>query len=86
MEFCPDCGKLLIPKKKGKSRVLACAKCGYETKLDEKQGYEVQDEVPHRASELTEVVVSEDEGGFSEEELEERRERFIEGIDFIETE
>ena len=86
MEFCPDCGKLLIPKKKGKSKILACAKCGYETKFDAKQGYEVQDEVPHVPSELTEVVAVEGESGFSEEEIEERRERFIEGIDFIETE
>ena len=53
MEFCPECGKLMIPKKKGKSKALYCAKCGYESKLDEKEGYEVQDEVEHKASELT---------------------------------
>ena len=68
MEFCPECGKLLIPKKKGKSKLLVCAKCGYESKLSGKDAYEVSDEVEHEA------------------ELEERRERFIEGIDFFETE
>ena len=86
MEFCPDCGKLLIPKKKGKSKILVCSKCGLELKLNNKGGYEVQDEVEHNPSELTEVVVVEGESGLSEAELEERRERFIEGIDFFETE
>ena len=86
MEFCPECGKLMVPKKKGKSKALFCAKCGYESKLDEKEGYEVQDEVQHKASELTEVIEVTSEEGLSEEELEARRERFIEGIDFLETE
>ena len=86
MEFCPECGKLLIPKKKGKSKLLVCAKCGYESKLSGKDSYEVSDEVEHEPSEMTEVVVVQGEEGLSEAELEERRERFIEGIDFFETE
>ena len=86
MEFCPECGKLLIPKKKGKTKLLVCSKCGLELKLDQKEGYDVQDEVKHKASELTEVVVAEGEAGLTEAELEERRERFVEGIDFFETE
>ncbi|MCE7742202.1 MAG: DNA-directed RNA polymerase subunit M [Candidatus Heimdallarchaeota archaeon] len=86
MEFCPECGKLLIPKKKGKSKILTCSKCGIELKLNKSGGYEVQDEVEHKASDLTEVIVVEGETGLSEAELEARRERFIEGIDFFETE
>jgi len=86
MEFCPECGKLLIPKKKGKSRILVCAKCGYESKLSQKDKYEVSDEVEHKSTEITEVVEVEGEEALSEAELEERRERFIEGIDFLETE
>jgi len=86
MEFCPECGKLLIPKKKGKSKLLVCAKCGYESKLSGEDKYEVSDEVEHEPSEITEVVAAEGEQGLSEAELEERRERFIEGIDFFETE
>jgi DNA-directed RNA polymerase subunit M len=86
MEFCPDCGKLLIPKKKGKSKLLVCAKCGYERKLGANTSYEVSDEVKHKAHEITEVITIEGEEGLSEAELEERRERFIEGIDFFETE
>ncbi len=86
MEFCPECGKLLIPKKKGKSKILACSKCGYESKLEEKDTYEVADEIEHKVSDVIEVVDSEGEGGFTEAEIEARRERFIEGIDFFETE
>ncbi|MCG3216169.1 MAG: DNA-directed RNA polymerase subunit M [Candidatus Heimdallarchaeota archaeon] len=86
MEFCPECGKLLIPKKKGKTKILVCAKCGYESKLEEKDLYEVSDEVEHEATEVTEVVAVEGKEGLSEAELEARRERFIEGIDFFETE
>jgi DNA-directed RNA polymerase subunit M len=86
MEFCPECGKILIPKKKGKSKILVCAKCGYESKLSTKTSYDVADEVKHKASDITEVIVVEGEAELSEAELEERRERFIEGIDFFETE
>jgi len=86
MEFCPDCGKLLIPKKKGKAKILVCSKCGLELKLNQDGGYDVLDEVKHSPSELTEVIVVDGETELSEAELEERRERFIEGIDFFETE
>jgi len=86
MEFCPDCGKLLVPRKKGKLKLLVCLKCGYERKLSTNTSYEVSDEVKHKAHEITEVITIEGEEGLSEAELEERRERFIEGIDFFETE
>ena len=66
--------------------MLYCAKCGYEDKLEKSESYEVQDEVEHKASDLTEVVEVNNEEGLSEAELEARRERFIEGIDFLETE
>ncbi|MCG3220670.1 MAG: hypothetical protein H7641_04755, partial [Candidatus Heimdallarchaeota archaeon] len=44
------------------------------------------DDVEHKNSDITEVVEVEGEEGLSEAELEERRERFVEGIDFFETE
>ena len=87
MEFCPECGKLLIPKKKGKSKFLVCERCGYEDKLKANDGYEVEDEVKHKASDLTgEVVEASSIEEMSEAEIEERRERYIEGIDLFETE
>ncbi|MHA1352073.1 MAG: DNA-directed RNA polymerase subunit M, partial [Candidatus Heimdallarchaeaceae archaeon] len=30
MEFCENCGKMLIPAKKGKKRILICPKCKFE--------------------------------------------------------
>lgn len=37
LEFCPDCGTRLVPKKKGKKGilVLVCPKCGFEKKVGE---------------------------------------------------
>jgi len=87
MEFCPKCGKLLIPKKEGKIKKLVCPnpKCDFERKIDSDVSYEVSDKVKHKASDITEVVDSKDNEDLSEEELVERRERFIENIDLYET-
>jgi len=86
MQFCDNCGKLLLPKKKGKKKVLVCAKCGNEYEIDSKETYEVEQEVTHKTSELGEVITIDEDSEMSEEEIEARRERFIEGIDFFETE
>lgn len=87
MEFCPKCGKLLVPKKEGKVKKLVCPnpKCGFERKIDSDVSYEVSDKVKHKTSDLTEVVPAEENEELSEEELVERRERFIENIDLYET-
>lgn len=87
MEFCPKCGKLLIPKKEGKIKKLICPnpKCDFEQKLITKAIYEVSDKIKHKASDITEVVDAEESEEFSDEELVERRERFIENIDLYET-
>ncbi len=66
--------------------MLACSKCDYEEKIQSKDEYEIEEEVSHRSNEKTEVVVIDKEDVFSEEDIEERRERFVEGIDFFETE
>lgn len=87
MEFCPKCGKLLVPKKEGKVKKLICPspKCDFERKIDSDVSYEVSDKVKHKTSDLTEVVSAEESEELSEEELVERRERFIENIDLYET-
>lgn len=43
MEFCPNCGKVLLPKKD----ILYCQECGYEKKVsyDEKQDYIIREDV-----------------------------------------
>jgi DNA-directed RNA polymerase subunit M len=32
MMFCPKCGSLMIPKKDGSKKVLACTSCNYKNK------------------------------------------------------
>lgn len=43
MEFCPNCGKVLLPKKD----ILCCQECGYEKNVspDEKQNYIIREDV-----------------------------------------
>jgi len=36
MKFCPKDGSLLVPKKKGKTTVLHCNKCGKDYEMKEK--------------------------------------------------
>ncbi len=86
MKFCPECGKILNPTKKNKDRVLICNKCGYEEAIEDDSEYEVAEKVEHRSSDVTEVIEISDEDGLSEAEIEERRERFVENIDFFESE
>ena len=40
MEFCPDCGAMLLPK----NGVLECS-CGYSNKLSENNDYEVSEKI-----------------------------------------
>ena len=86
MEFCENCGKILLPKKKGKKKILVCSKCGAEFDIDDNSKYEVEQAVTHKSSEIGEVIAIDEDSSMSEEEIEARRERFIEGIDFFETE
>ena len=36
LEFCPKCGKLLLPKKEGRKTLLKCKNCG-APRLEEMQ-------------------------------------------------
>ncbi len=83
MEFCPNCGKMMIPKKKGKKTILVCPKCHTEKEIEDPASYEIEEEVEHKSSELGDIIVEEKDIEISEAEKEERRERFIEGIDFF---
>ncbi len=43
MEFCSECGTMLVPKK-DKSEVLVCPDCGNEEKLDSERDYQIKEE------------------------------------------
>ncbi|RLG72926.1 MAG: transcription factor S [Methanobacteriota archaeon] len=62
MEFCPKCGKLLLPSRVEGETVLRCSKCGFQKGLD-RETYLVRslgDRKPKR-----EVVVVEPEQEFT---------------------
>ncbi len=41
MQFCPKCGKLMLPKKIGEGVVLACSSCDYTAEGGELEEYKV---------------------------------------------
>ena len=43
MEFCPECGTMLLPKEGGENK-LACPDCGNEEKLEEEESYKIGEE------------------------------------------
>ena len=47
MEFCPKCGSLLLPTKKGRSFKLVCQRCKYTRKLKDRKdmkGYKISED------------------------------------------
>lgn len=56
MEFCPKCGTLLVPKTAGRSRWLACPRCGYKSKVKKTAGYKISE----KGKEAREVAVIEE--------------------------
>lgn len=43
MEFCPECGTMLLPKEDGENK-LVCPDCGNEEKLEEEESYKIGEE------------------------------------------
>lgn len=43
MEFCPKCGSMLIPAKVGRSKRLACPRCGYKSKIKKRAAYKISE-------------------------------------------
>ncbi|MEM1879105.1 MAG: DNA-directed RNA polymerase subunit M, partial [Desulfurococcaceae archaeon] len=39
VRFCPRCGSIMYPFKKGDEVLLKCTKCGFETKAGDKEKY-----------------------------------------------
>ncbi|RLE50288.1 MAG: transcription factor S [Candidatus Methanomethylicota archaeon] len=58
VEFCPKCGKMLMPKKESDEVVLVCRSCGY-TKRGGAEGYRVSQE---KTSREETIIIREDKG------------------------
>ncbi len=56
MEFCPKCGKLLIPNKKDSKIYLICRNCGFEKPASESKGYKIVQPVDENKRRKTLVV------------------------------
>ncbi|MDD1775762.1 MAG: hypothetical protein LUP94_00230 [Candidatus Methanomethylicus sp.] len=69
MEFCPKCGKLLIPEKKDDKITLICKSCGYEKPASEAKGYKIVQPVDETKRRKTLVVEGKEvKGGKRKEE------------------
>lgn len=44
MEFCSECGTMLMPQKKGKYIWLVCPDCGHYRKLKKEEDYKIGEE------------------------------------------
>ncbi|MGA2573983.1 MAG: hypothetical protein ABSF36_07310 [Candidatus Methanomethylicaceae archaeon] len=56
VEFCPKCGKLLIPTKKEGKIFLLCRNCSYEKPASESKGYKIVQPVDEGKRRKTLVV------------------------------
>ncbi len=55
MEFCSECGTMLMPQKKGKYIWLVCPECGHYRKLKEEDDYKIGKENENGESEVAVV-------------------------------
>ena len=81
MKFCPKCGTMLVPLRKGKKLVLKCPSCGYEEK-PKKTSNDYKIEVKTESSRkvkttsiISEATITQLKKG---EELEQEKEEFYE--------
>ena len=58
MEFCPECGTMLLPKK-GEENILTCPDCGNEKKLEKEENYKIGEE--KKKGKEKEVAIVEEE-------------------------
>ncbi|MGC9210211.1 MAG: transcription elongation factor [Acidilobus sp.] len=82
MRFCPVCGGVMVPvKRKDKTIVLKCTKCGYEMEIDAKSSKEYAATTRAGQKVLTTKVVSKEVKVNMEEnkeELEQAKEDYYE--------
>ncbi|MBN1786250.1 MAG: transcription factor S [Candidatus Methanofastidiosa archaeon] len=60
MEFCPECGSLMMPSKKGSLTIITCKKCGYcrDLSKEDKSKFVVKEKISH--SPKDKLIVIED--------------------------
>ncbi len=59
MEFCPECGSLMFPKKVKGKNVLVCKRCGFEEESIEnidKESYTISTEIKHSVKDQIEII------------------------------
>jgi DNA-directed RNA polymerase subunit M len=81
VKFCPKCGGVMVPVKKGKKVVLKCTKCGYEMSIGrkEKEKYVLKEKISEKERLKTTSLVSQPSRfGLSEEEKEQMLEDYYE--------
>ena len=63
MEFCPECGGMILPQEVGKGDekkiVLKCSTCGYDSSEVDKTGYSIGEKIESKEN----VIVRGDESG-----------------------
>ncbi|WXG46048.1 MAG: hypothetical protein WED05_05200 [Candidatus Atabeyarchaeum deiterrae] len=86
LEFCPKCGKLLLPRKEGKSITMKCKGCGATYKPKDLDAYKLKVMIPPKAKERLVVV----EGGVRKKGTEltedERVEAYRQALDYYQGE
>jgi DNA-directed RNA polymerase subunit M len=56
LEFCPKCGKLLLPKKEGRKTLLKCKNCGASYQPKDLEAYKLKVALPPGSKERLIVV------------------------------
>lgn len=56
MEFCPKCGKMLVPERKDEKVYLVCKSCNFKKLAKDTRGYRVSQEVDEEKRRKTIIV------------------------------
>ena len=86
LEFCPKCGKLLLPKKEGRKTILKCKNCGASYQPKDLEAYKLKVQLPRESKER--LIVVENKGKRRGLELteDERIEAYRQALDYYQGE